>query len=91
MFLYQQTPLHVAAAKGHEHTVKALLDKTPNVDIKDKDGVSVYVRQSAKDCWLFAQTLMHGQRNNRLIHMVWKFVTLIKSLLARNMHFSYSI
>ena len=51
VFLYQQTPMHVAAREGHEYTVKALLKKTPNVDIQDKDGVSVYVRQSAEDCW----------------------------------------
>ena len=62
----------------------ALLGKTPDVDIKDKDGVSVHVKHSAEDCWLFAQSLMHGQRNDRLVHMVWKFVTLMKPLVARN-------
>lgn len=41
--LYQQTPIHVAATEGHQHTVKALLGKTPNVNITDKDGVRVCV------------------------------------------------
>ena len=51
--LYQQTPLHVAAREGHEHTMKAFLGKTSDVDIKDKDGVSVYKRESAKDCFSY--------------------------------------
>ena len=77
-FLYQQTPLHAAAREGHERTMKAFLDKMPDVDIKDKDGVSVYKRESAEDCWFqiyfCAQTLMHGQRNERLVYVIWKFV-----------------
>ena len=62
--LYQQTPLHVAATEGHEHTVKALLGKTPNVNITDKDGVRVCV------VWVsFVPIVMDGQRNKRLAHI----------------------
>ena len=40
-FSYQQTPLHVAAIKGHDYTVECLVKKGANMNIKDKNGVSV--------------------------------------------------
>ena len=39
-FFYQQTPLHVAASKGHDYTVEMLVKKGANMNIKDKKGVS---------------------------------------------------
>ena len=40
IFSYQQTPLHVAASKGHDYTVEYLVKKRANMNIKDKKGVS---------------------------------------------------
>ena len=37
---YQQTPLHVAATKGHDYTVECLVKKGADKNIKDKKGVS---------------------------------------------------
>ena len=42
-FLYQQTPLHTAAAKGHDYTVMCLIKNGADIDIKDKNGVSVAI------------------------------------------------
>ena len=39
-FSHQQTPLHVAANKGHDYTVECLVKKGANINIKDKKGVS---------------------------------------------------
>ena len=39
-FLYQQTPLHTAAAKGHDYTVMCLIKNGADISIKDKNGVS---------------------------------------------------
>ena len=39
-FSYQQTPLHVAASKGHDYSVECLVNKGADMDIKDKKGVS---------------------------------------------------
>ena len=39
-FIYQWTPLHVAASKGRDYTVECLVKKGANVNIKDKTGVS---------------------------------------------------
>ena len=38
-FSYQRTPLHVAASKGRDYTVKCLVKKEADKDIKDKTGV----------------------------------------------------
>lgn len=38
--LHQWTPLHCAADKGNADIVKFLSDKVPDVNIKDKEGVS---------------------------------------------------
>ena len=38
-FSYQQTPLHVAASKGHDYTVEHLVKKEADMNIKDKKGV----------------------------------------------------
>ena len=38
--LYQQTPMHTAAKKGHEYTVKGLVKQRADINIKDNDGVS---------------------------------------------------
>ena len=40
LFSYQQTPLHVAASKGHDYTVECLVNKRADMNIKDKKGVS---------------------------------------------------
>ena len=40
-FSYQQTPLHVAVSKGRDYTVEYLVEKGADMDIKDKNGVSV--------------------------------------------------
>ena len=37
----QQTPLHVAASKDRDHMVKYLVEKGADMNIKDKNGVSV--------------------------------------------------
>ena len=39
-YYYQQTPLHIAAKKGRDHTVKYLVDKEADIHIKDKNGVN---------------------------------------------------
>ena len=39
-FSYQQTPLHVAASKGHDYTVERFVKKRADLNIKDKNGVS---------------------------------------------------
>ena len=39
-FSYQQTPLHVAASKGRDYTVKMLVKEGADMNIKDKKGVS---------------------------------------------------
>ena len=38
-FSYQQTPLYVAASKGHDYTVECLVKKGADMNIKDKNGV----------------------------------------------------
>ena len=38
-FSYQRTPLHVAASKGRDYTVKCLVKKGADMDIKDNKGV----------------------------------------------------
>ena len=38
-FSHQWTPLHVAASKGRVYTVKWLVNKGADVNIKDKEGV----------------------------------------------------
>ena len=42
-FLYQQTPLHTAVAKGHDYTVICLIKNGADISIKDKNGVSVTI------------------------------------------------
>lgn len=39
-YYYQQTPLHIAAKEGHDHTVKYLVDKGADIHIKDINGVN---------------------------------------------------
>jgi len=39
--LYQQTPLHFAAKKGHDYTVECLVKKGAKMNIKDIAGVSI--------------------------------------------------
>ena len=39
-FFHQQTPLHVAANKGHDYTVECLAKKGAYMNIQDKEGVS---------------------------------------------------
>ena len=41
--LYQRTPLHVAASKAHDYTVKGLVKKGANVNIRDTNGVGLTV------------------------------------------------
>ena len=38
-FSTQQTPLHVAAIKGHDYAVECLVKKKADMNIKDKTGV----------------------------------------------------
>ena len=38
-FSYQQTPLHVAASRGHDYTVECLVKKGADMNIKDESGV----------------------------------------------------
>ena len=40
-FLYQWTPLHMAARKGHDQMVEFLVDKKADIDITDYNGVSI--------------------------------------------------
>ena len=42
-FSYQQTPLHVAARKGRDYTVECIVKKGADMNIRDKNGVSVKV------------------------------------------------
>ena len=41
-FSCQKTPLHVAASNGHDYTVKCLVKKKADINIKDKTGVRVH-------------------------------------------------
>ena len=41
--LYQQTPLHIAASKGHDYLVERLVKKGAGINIKDKKGVGEIV------------------------------------------------
>ena len=41
--LHQQTPLHIAASKNYEHTVKCLVDEGADINIKDNTGVGIHV------------------------------------------------
>ena len=38
--LYQRTPLHIAAREGYLNTVKTLVEKAPDINTTDNDGVS---------------------------------------------------
>ena len=40
-FSYQQTPLHVAASKGRKYAVECLVQKRADMNIEDKEGVSI--------------------------------------------------
>ena len=40
-FSQQRTPVHVAASKGHGHTVECLVKKGADIRIQDKAGVSM--------------------------------------------------
>ena len=39
-FSSQKTPLHVAASNGRDYTVKCLVKKEADINIKDKTGVN---------------------------------------------------
>ena len=42
-FSYQHTPLHIAVSKGRDYTVECIVKKGPDMNIRDKNGVSVKV------------------------------------------------
>ena len=42
-FLYQWTPLHIAAREGHDDTVKFLVENKADVNNISVDGVSVTI------------------------------------------------
>ena len=42
-FIDQQTPLHVATRNGRDYTVKCLVEKGADINIKDKTGVGVTI------------------------------------------------
>ena len=39
--LHQQTPMHIAASKDYERTVKCLVNEGADINIKDNTGVSI--------------------------------------------------
>ena len=39
--IYQKTPMHRAATKGHKDAVQLLIRKGADVNIKDNDGVGI--------------------------------------------------
>ena len=39
LFLYQSTPLHIAAREGYDSTVEYLAEKKADINIKDDYGV----------------------------------------------------
>ena len=41
-FLFQRTPLHIAAGKGYTDTTESLVAKEADINIKDNDGVSTF-------------------------------------------------
>ena len=42
-FFNQRSPLHAAASKGHDYTAECLLKRGADINIKDKDGVSMTI------------------------------------------------
>ena len=48
--LHQHTPLHIAAEAGHSDTVRCLVDKGVDTNIKNRFGVSE--REYTADCTL---------------------------------------
>ena len=45
-FLYQRTPLYIAAKEGYAYTVDYLLQKEANANMTANDGVSMWKNQS---------------------------------------------
>ena len=45
--LYQWTPLHTAAGQGDVDTVKSIADEVDDIDVKDKNGVSMTILLTA--------------------------------------------
>ena len=41
--LYQQTPMHSAANEGNEYTIEGLVAQGADINIKDRNGVSLAV------------------------------------------------
>ena len=45
-FLYQRTPLYIAAKEGYEYTVKYLVQKGADANLTDNEGVSMWKIQA---------------------------------------------
>ena len=75
---YQRTPLHIAVKEGKGHTVKFLVEKGADINIKDKNGVSEIISGIA-DFVCFITRHLCPER--MLIHTVWKCVYFYKSSL----------
>lgn len=54
--LYQCTPLHVTAHNGHDFTVDCLVMKGADVNIKNKNGVSMHYLISTVDLRMTIRT-----------------------------------
>ena len=52
-FLFQRTPLHIAAGKGYKYTLECLIKQGADINITDNDGVSTHVRHHYYWCCWF--------------------------------------
>ena len=58
-FLYQLTPLHMAAKRGCTSLVKYFIDKEADVNIKDHNGVSISGNTADKKLALLIHILVN--------------------------------
>ena len=85
MFLSsQRAPLHAAASEGHEYTVKSLVDKGANINIKDKDGVSSEYNTNG----MYVRTTNLSRVSLILRHQKKNLYSLLNFVHAQSVHVS---
>ena len=76
--LHQITALHIAAERGHIKIVEYLADKGADVDIQDKNGVSVHDHSNDSVDWNGFEPTIRG---NLITHTMLVYYMLILQLL----------